>query len=110
MFRFPALLLSAVVAGLLPSCTPVHDERSDQHRKMFGMLEKFDRFDDNGDGYLTRAELDAGIKARGIVQLTPAEMDKVMKAYDTNGDRRISLHEAEVGAKRGPQIFQEMGL
>lgn len=110
MLRFPALLLSVVLASLLPACLPAPDQRSDQHRKMFGMLEKFDRFDDNGDGYLTRGELDAGIKAKGMVHLTPEELDKVMKAYDTSGDRRISLHEAEIGAKRGPQIFQELQL
>lgn len=85
------------------------DDRTDRY-KMFGLLEKFDRFDYNGDGYLTRKELESGIREKATVQLTPEEYDKVMKAYDTNRDSRISLHEAEVGAKKGPVIFRELGL
>lgn len=89
--------------------TPARDARSDRY-KMFGLLEKFDRFDYNGDGYLTRKELEDGIREKAIVHLTPEEYTKVMKAYDTNRDSRISLHEAEIGAKRGPEIFREVGL
>ena len=77
---------------------------------MFGLLEKFDRFDYNGDGYLTRKELEDGIREKGTVHLTQEQYDKVMKAYDTNLDSRITLREAEVGAHRGPVIFREVGL
>ena len=97
--------------ALLSACASVPSRKdTDDHYKMFGLLEKFDRFDYNGDGYLSRKELEDGIREKGTVHLTPEQYDKVMKAYDTNRDSRISLHEAESGAKRGPVIFKEVGL
>lgn len=109
----PLRLLPAVLVlpALLPACSPVTPRKDvDDRYKMFGLLEKFDRFDYNGDGYLTRKELENGIRDKGTVHLTAEQYDKVMKAYDTNRDSRISLHEAEVGAKRGPEIFRKVGL
>ena len=39
--------------------------------------------------------------------MTPEKLDKVMRAYDTNNDKRISLVEAQKGAHLGPQIFED---
>lgn len=64
-------------------------------RKMMGLLEKFDRFDYNGDGSLTRKEIELGIKEASVVQIEPAELDAMMKHYDVNKDGRITRWEAE---------------
>ena len=72
---------------------------------MYGLLQKFDRFDYDGDGYLTRGELKEGVRESSSLQLSDAELDQVMRAYDANRDRRISHHEAQQAAQRGPGIF-----
>ena len=71
---------------------------------MYGLVQKFDRFDENGDGYLTRKELARGAAQSGL-NLTSAKLNQVMKGYDKNGDKRISQHEAQHGADQGPDIF-----
>jgi hypothetical protein len=109
---FAIILLSQGCAPVQEAgpATPARGREKSDHYKMFGLLEKFDRFDYNGDGYLTRKELEDGVREKDIVKLTPEQYGKVMKAYDTNRDARISLHEAEIGARRGPEIFGELGL
>ena len=62
---------------------------------MMGMLEKFDRFDYDGNGSLTRKEIDLGLKEAAVVQLEPAEIDAMMKHYDVNKDGKITRWEAE---------------
>ncbi len=64
---------------------------------MIGLLEKFDRWDDNGDGELDRAELAAGLKG---AEHTP---DGVVSFYDTDGNGRVSLREAQAGYKRSAE-------
>ena len=61
---------------------------------MIGLLQKFDRWDENGDGYLTEDEL---VKTKQLTGHTPAA---VIAFYDTDGDGRISLKEAQNGLKR----------
>ena len=63
-------------------------------RQMMGLLKKFDRGDKNGDGYLTEVEW---VKTKEIPGHTPTE---VIDFYDTDGDRRISLKEAQKGLNR----------
>jgi Ca2+-binding EF-hand superfamily protein len=62
---------------------------------MMGLLEKFDRFDYDGNGSLTRKEIDMGIKEASVVQLESAEVDAMMKHYDVNKDGNITRWEAE---------------
>lgn len=100
-----ALILA--LFGFLVGCAPAPYQPSDLHRKMIGLLQKFDRFDHDGDGFLTRDELDTGIRNEGTVRLTPAELDRVMSSYDTNHDLRISFEEAQFAASYGPAIFEE---
>lgn len=64
-------------------------------RKMMGLLEKFDRFDYDGNGSLTRKEIDQGIKEASAVQIGSAEIDAMMKHYDVNKDGNITRWEAE---------------
>ena len=86
---------------LLPVMFVACTHHSDPHsgaahgRKMMGLLEKFDRFDYDGNGSLTRKEIDLGIKEAAVVQLEPAEVDAMMKHYDVNPDGKITRWEAE---------------
>ena len=110
MTRYLCLFTGLLLLGLLPACvpsTPAAQEHEVRQRRMFGLLEKFDRYDYNGDGYMSRSELNELIKVQKIPDFTPAKLDKVMRAYDTNNDQRISLHEADKGANLGPQIFEQ---
>lgn len=64
-------------------------------RKMMGLLGKFDRFDYDGNGSLTRKEIDLGIKEAAAVQIGSEEIDAMMKHYDVNKDGNITRWEAE---------------
>jgi len=63
-------------------------------KQMIGLLEKFDRYDLNGDGELDSSELVAAQKSTGH---PPAE---IIDFYDTDKNRTISLREAQRGFKR----------
>jgi|LakMenEpi03Aug12_release.lakeMendotaPanAssembly.Ray.scaffolds.fasta_scaffold30524_7 hypothetical protein len=63
-------------------------------RQMIGLLEKFDRFDYNGDGSLDLDELKEASESSGH---SPR---KIMDFYDTSGNNRISLREAQAGFAR----------
>ena len=63
-------------------------------RQMVGLLQKFDRWDDNGDGYLTALELKPASKVSGL------STSKIIDFYDTNHDAKISLREAQDGFSR----------
>ena len=66
-------------------------------RQMVGLLQKFDRWDDNGDGYLTAPELKPAAKISGQA---PA---KIIEFYDTSHDHKISLQEAQDGFSRADE-------
>ena len=66
-------------------------------RKMIGLLEKFDRWDDNGDGELDRAELAVGLAG------TEHRPEGVIGFYDTNGNGTVSLREAQAGYARSAE-------
>ena len=94
-------LLSACAA---PSGTSSNsgNEREDMERKLIAFQEKFDRFDDNGDGFLTRSEVSAGLINEQVEGITTAEVPKIFAFYDTNRDNRISLRETNAGYESGP--------
>lgn len=62
---------------------------------MMGLLEKFDRFDYNGNGSLTRKEIEQGVRESGVLGIEPTELDAMMKHYDVNKDGKITRWEAE---------------
>ena len=96
-----AALCGACGAGLGPVVpkTPVE-------RQMIGLLEKFDRWDYNGDGQLDAGEITAGLKA---APSTPYTADQVIEFYDTSGNKKISLSEAQAGYKRADEAEQHFG-
>ena len=54
-------------AALLLSCAQPDPHSTEAHdRKRFGLLAKFDRFDYNGNGKLTRAEIEQGIRESDV--------------------------------------------
>lgn len=110
MLRSIIVLVPVIVTSLLPGCAPAPDAPASRQLQMYGLIQKFDRYDENGDGYLTREELARGVRRTRTFKLTSAEFDRVMKAYDVNGDDRISQQEAQRGAVRGPEIFGPNGL
>ncbi len=63
--------------------------------KMMALLEKFDRFDYNGDGLLTRKEIEQGVRESDVSGVDKKELDSAMKHYDVNRDGFISRWEAE---------------
>jgi hypothetical protein len=82
---------------LLVSCAfedSSHDEAA-HGRKMMGLLEKFDRFDYDGNGSLTRREIEQGVREAGVVGIEQPELDAMMKHYDVNKDGKITRWEAE---------------
>ena len=62
---------------------------------VMGLLEKFDRFDYNGDGKLTREEIDQGIVDSGVSGVGSEELDTMFAFYDVNKDGYITRWEAE---------------
>jgi len=70
-------------------------------RQMIGLLEKFDRWDDDGDGALTEKELNHGINR---FKDTPTRVDytgkEIIDFYDTNKNGKVTLREAQVGYAR----------
>ncbi|MFK7851991.1 MAG: hypothetical protein AB8D78_13530 [Akkermansiaceae bacterium] len=78
-------LLGLCSCGVTPS--PVE-------RQMIGLTEKFDRWDENGDGELSASELSEAEQISGI------STERILKFYDTGGDGKISLTEAQEAISR----------
>ncbi len=80
-----------------PGCADPQSDRIPENRlerQMVGLLEKFDRWDENGDGKLTGNELDEAARISGI----PAP--EILKFYDTDNDGAITLREAQAAYAR----------
>lgn len=93
---------------VLVSCSsgpgPVTPENKTE-RQMLGLLEKFDRWDDNGDGELTEKEIDQGISR---FKDTPTKVNytgkDIVKFYDTDRNGGVSLREAQAGYQRAGEV------
>ncbi|MEP2775179.1 MAG: hypothetical protein ABJZ54_02780 [Luteolibacter sp.] len=85
-----SLLAFCCLAGCAPSPGPIK-------RQMVGLLQKFDRWDYNGDGYLRASELK---EAEKLSEFTAAQ---IVEFYDTDGDSKVSLKEAQDGMERLPE-------
>lgn len=91
------LCLLPLLPLLLAACAQKPDPHSEaaHGRKLMGLQEKFDRFDYNADGKLTRREIEQGIKESGVTGVTSGEIDAMFKHYDVNNDGGISRWETE---------------
>lgn len=99
------LLLSVIVlhsAACHPGIGPVVP-KTPEERKMIGLLQKFDRWDDDGDGQLDGKELSVGLKERS----SKYTADGVIGFYDTNGNKKISLREAQAGYSRADELSKK---
>jgi hypothetical protein len=67
-------------------------------RQMIGLLQKFDRWDENGDGQLTAPELKVAAKISGH------PVEAILAFYDTNHSGGISLREAQAGYARVGEV------
>ncbi len=97
------MLLKLIPFALLMACNPglgpVVPQNSVE-RKMIGLLEKFDRWDLDGDGTLDKREL---APAKKFSNLTP---DEIIAFYDTGKDGKISLPEAQAGYARSEEAHE----
>jgi len=66
-----------------------------QNRKIMALQEKFDRFDYNGDGGLTLAEVQQGVEESQVAGVTNEEIVGLFKHYDVNKDGSISRWESQ---------------
>lgn len=88
------------------SCATNSNNAPPIHRKMLLLVENFDRYDENGDGFLSRRELEKAVDAMGSDRLTKEQYDRAMRVYDTNGDNKVSRAEATAAASNGPVLFE----
>ena len=71
---------------------------------MLGFIEKFDRWDYNGNGVLSTKEIDEGIASlQGTSRAVSYTAAEVVKFYDRNGDKSVSLREAQAKYSRATQ-------
>ena len=99
--KLHVLLLALVCGACSQGLGPVVPETQTE-RKMIGLLQKFDLWDDNGDGQLDEAELEMGLKGSGH------KAANVIDFYDTNRDGKISLREAQAGYSRSGEAEQRI--
>lgn len=92
------------VAACVSGPGPVTPENRTE-RQMLGLLEKFDRWDDDGNGELTAKEVDHGIKR---FKDTPSKVNytgkQVVGFYDTDHSGTVSLREAQAGYHRADEV------
>ena len=88
----PVPLFLALVACVSKPGPVVPETRVE--KQMIGLLEKFDRYDLDGNGQLDSKELLAGQKSTGHA---PAE---IIQFYDQDKNGTISLREAQRGYSR----------
>lgn len=76
-------------------------------RQMIGLLQKFDRWDDDGSGKLDSAELTSGVESlRGKPQQVPYSAREIIEFYDKDGDGKVSIAEAQSGYSRSGEAKQ----
>lgn len=75
----------------LMACAPQHGPVK---RQMIGLLEKFDRWDYNGDGQLALSELKEAEELSGLPSAD------ILSFYDTGKNGKISYAEAQAGMSR----------
>lgn len=94
-------LLATLSLCTLAACSPgpgtaIPETRSE--KQMLGLMEKFDLWDYNGDGELSAKEISSGIATiKGTSKGVTYKAADVVKYYDKDEDKRVSLREAQAG-------------
>jgi hypothetical protein len=97
---FAACLLAACASGTVSNIPQTKSEK-----QMLGLMEKFDRWDYNGNGLLNTKEIDDGINSlKGTSRTVSYTAADVVKYYDKNGDKSVSLQEAQAGYGRAAAL------
>lgn len=95
------LSLPAFATFLLAACvseTGSSIPESKSERQMLGLMEKFDRWDFNGNGLLNTKEIHDGLNSlKGTSRAVTFTAEEVVEFYDKNGDKSVSLREAQKG-------------
>ncbi len=91
--KFFPIPLFAVLAACAPKPGPIVPETRVE-KQMIGLLEKFDRYDLDGNGQLDAKEL---LAAQASTGHAPAE---IIEFYDRDKSGTISLREAQRGFAR----------
>jgi Ca2+-binding EF-hand superfamily protein len=102
-----------LAAALCCSCNPGMSPavpKTRMQRQMVGLMEKFDRWDYNGDGELSKKEISQGINSlKGKPQQVNYTATEVLEFYDTNKNGSVSLAEAQDGYRRSHEDGQILG-
>lgn len=102
--KYLSLLCFFTLAACSSGPGPVTPE-TPVERQMLGFLEKFDRWDDNGNSELDAGELDRGIKSlQGKSQQVNYTAPQVIEFFDTDRSGTVSLKEAQAGYHRADQV------
>lgn len=88
-YLLPLLALAVSCAGTDPHSEAAHN------RKVMALQEKFDRFDYNADGRMSRAEIEQGLRESEVSGVTEQELDIFMENFDVNDDGAISRWESQ---------------
>lgn len=98
------LAITAIAACPFISCSSgtgsaIPETRSE--KQMLGLMEKFDRWDHDGNGQLSAMEIDAGVATmKGTSRAVTYDGAEVVNHYDRNGNQTVSLREAQSGYNR----------
>ncbi len=104
MMKLSMVPLIFSVAACVSDPGPVTPENRTE-RQMLGLLEKFDRWDDDGDGELTAKEVDHGInRFKGTPMKVNYTGKQVVGFYDTDHSGAVSLREAQAGYHRADEV------
>ena len=111
--KFSIILLPILLAACGTPSGPSGSSSSDHEEmaaKLITFQQRFDRYDDNGDGFLSRQEVATGLANDWGEELTPDSVPLVFAFYDTNRDNRISLAEINAGYEAGPEAALRIKL
>jgi hypothetical protein len=97
-------IFTVLTAASFAACSPGPGSAIPQsgiERQMLGLMQKFDRWDYDGDGELNAREIDTGIRTlKGSSRAVTYTADEVIAHYDQNGNKTISLREAQAGYRQ----------
>ncbi len=96
---FATFFLAACASG---TGSAIPENKSE--RQMLGLMEKFDRWDYNGNGLLSYKEINDGVTGlKGTSRAVTYTAAEVVEFYDRNGDKSVSLREAQAGYRNTTQ-------